>query len=373
MKTRNNQEYIQARGNFMMTGIERINRILEHKTTDRIGLFEHFWSDTYSAWLAQGHLKEGEIFARHFGFDMDLCWSFSTVADLDFEPKVIAENEDTITMLDGNGAILRKHKKHDSTPEHVDFTVKEREQWEELKPKLKAEDRRINFDYYRSVKNACREDDRFFAWSGVNVFEMMHPVCGHENMLVGMALDPEWIHDMASTYCDLTLNLMETLFAREGKPDGIWFYEDMGYKGTPFISPDMYKEIIFPYHKKLFDYAHGLNLPVIVHSCGFVEPLIPGMIEAGMDCLQTIEVKAGMDPLRINRNFGDRIALMGGIDVRTLYTNDRAVIDQELESKIPSIKATHNYVLHSDHSIPKTVDYETYRYFIEKGLELGGS
>jgi uroporphyrinogen decarboxylase len=78
-----------------------------------------------------------------------------------------------------------------------------------------------------------------------------------------------------------------------------------------------------------------------------------------------------MDLLRIHKNHGAQIALIGGIDVRALYSNDRAIIDAELESKIPTVKQGFGYVLHSDHSIPNTVDYETYRYFIEKGLELG--
>jgi uroporphyrinogen decarboxylase len=85
----------------------------------------------------------------------------------------------------------------------------------------------------------------------------MHPICGHENLLVGMALDPEWVKDMAKTYSDLTISLMEILFEKEGKPDGIWFYEDMGYKGTPFMSSQMYKEIIMPFHKKTIDFAHA--------------------------------------------------------------------------------------------------------------------
>jgi len=133
----------------------------------------------------------------------------------------------------------------------------------------------------------------------------------------------------------------------------------------------MYKDLIFPSHKRTIDYAHANGMPVIMHSCGFVEPLLPGMIEAGIDCLQVIEVKAGMDLLRIHRNYGDRIALMGGIDIRKLYTNDKKAIDEELESKIPIVKQGFGYVAHSDHSIPKTVDYETFRYYIKKVLELG--
>ena len=102
-----------------------------------------------------------------------------------------------------------------------------------------------------------------------------------------------------------------------------------------------------------------------------VESLVPGLIEAGMDCLQVIEVKAGMDLLKLYRDYGDRISLMGGIDVRVLYTNDRAQIDAELESKIPIVMGNNGFILHSDHSIPNTVYYDTYRYFIDKGLTLG--
>ena len=72
-----------------MTGIERIGNILQRKPVDRIGLFEHFWSDTQKVWTEQGHIQPGEILAEHFGFDMELCWAFNVVADLDFEPEIL--------------------------------------------------------------------------------------------------------------------------------------------------------------------------------------------------------------------------------------------------------------------------------------------
>ena len=355
-----------------MNGKERISRILKHQPVDRIGLYEHFWNDTYGQWYKEGRLPGNESFEDHFGFDMSECWAFNLMADLDFKQEVVAETEETITYLDGNGAVLRRHKLHDTTPEHVDFQVKEREAWErQIKPLLTPDPRRINFEGYRKAKKAAADAGRFFVWSGVNVFESIHPVCGHENMLVGMALDPDWVLDMSETYAHLTVELQKMLFEQEGYPDGIWYYEDMGFKERPFMSPAMYEELIQPAHKYTIDYAKSHGLPVIMHSCGFVEPLLPGMIEAGIDCLQVIEIKAGMDLLKLHKLYGDKIAFMGGIDVRTLYANDRAIIDQELESKIPVVKEGFNYVLHSDHSIPKTVDYETYQYFIKKGLELG--
>jgi uroporphyrinogen decarboxylase len=84
-----------------------------------------------------------------------------------------------------------------------------------------------------------------------------------------------------------------------------------------------------------------------------------------------IEVKAGMDLLKLYKDFGDRVSFMGGMDVRVLYTNDRARIDAELREKIPVVKGKYGYVLHSDHSIPDQVEYDSYRYFARKGLELG--
>lgn len=355
-----------------MTGIERIGNILKRKPVDRIGLYEHFWGDTQKKWTKDGFIKEGESLEDHFGFDMEECWAFSMVANLDFEPVVVEETEETILVRDGNGALLRKHKLHNATPEHVDFMVKERKDWEEhIKPYLTADRRRINFEKYRNAKKHAKENNRFFVWSGINVFEQMHPVCGHEYMLMGMALDPDWVKDMVDTYSRLTLELQEILFAEEGYPDGIWYYEDMGFKQRPFFSPAMYSEIIQEGHKRTIQFAHSKNLPVIFHVCGYVEPLIPGMLESGIDCLQVIEVKAGMDLLKLYKEYGDVLSFMGGIDVRVLYTNDLKLVNEELEKKIPTVMKNFGFALHSDHSIPNTVNYETYKYFVDRGLELG--
>ena len=355
-----------------LTGRERTELLLNHKKPDRIGLYERFWGDTHKSWQDSGKISESTDFAAHFGYDICDAWGFSFEADLDYTPEIIAEDDDTITVKDQNYAILRHHKKHASTPEHIRFTVDSREKWEELiKPHIFANEKRIHLDAYRGAKKYAAERGLFFLWTGLGMFELIHPVCGHENFMMAMIDDPDWVIDMCDTYAKVTIELWDILFDKEGLPDGFWINEDMGYKGAPFMSPAMYRQFIQPSHELLCRYAHSKNLKVIMHSCGFIEPLLPYMIETGIDCLQAMEVKAGMDLLRIYKNFGDKIALMGGIDIRALCSNDRAVIDAELEAKIPIVKEGFAYFLHSDHSIPNTVEYETYKYFVEKGLELG--
>ena len=130
-------------------------------------------------------------------------------------------------------------------------------------------------------------------------------------------------------------------------------------------------QLLYPAHKKLFDFAHSRNLPVVLHCDGYVEPLIPSLIEAGLDCLQPLEVKAGMDLLKLKKRFGDQLALIGGMDVRILETNDRQTVETELLKKLPQAMEGSGYVLQVDHSVSPLVDYETYTFFVERGLEIG--
>jgi len=190
-------------------------------------------------------------------------------------------------------------------------------------------------------------------------------------MLMGMALDPDWIKDMVMTYARFTINHLEVLFAEEGKPDGMFFYEDMGFKHKPLCRPKCMRKLLSP-DTSCCSIRHSQGCKVIVHSCGYVEPLVPGLIRAGMDCLQAMEVKAGMDLPRLFAQFGDRIAFFGGVDVRCLISNDRKLIDEEMDRKIlPVVQGGGGYILHSDHSEPPEVNYETMRYFVERGRTLG--
>jgi len=297
------------------------------------------------------------------------------VANVDAKDELVEESDTTRLVRDGNGALLRWKKGGSGGPEHVGFRVEDRQGWEDhIRPHLldeKTYARRIDFNVYRDLRQKCARDERFMTCGVVAAFDLMSPMCGHENLLMGLAADPEWVRGMADLYSDLTIRLLGMLFEREGLPDGLWVWDDLGYKHTPFMSTAMYRELVFPAHKKLFDFAHRHHLPVVLHTDGFIEPLIPMLIEAGIDCLQPIEVKAGMDLLRIKKQFGEKIALIGGMDERVLETNDLRAVEQELASKLPGAMSGGGYVLQVDHSVSNLVNYDTYRFFVDRGLELG--
>ncbi len=367
-----------------LTSKERFDRILKHQPVDRVGLFEVFWKETAQKWAALGYFAQPEMVSDHFGLDVRRTGGEITpgdyrivnlVANVDVGDQVVEETESAKLIRDGNGALLRWNKNASGAPEHVDFTVKDRQGWEEhIRPALLDErsyERRINFSHYRDLRAKCARDNRFMACGIVGPFDQMSPMCGHEHLLMGMALDGEWVRQMADLYATVGIRLLEILFEREGLPDGLWVWDDLGFKNRPFMSPKMYREILYPAHKKLFDFAHGRQLPVIFHCDGYVEALIPSLIEAGINCLQPLEAKAGMDLLKLKKRFGDQIALIGGMDERILETNDCRAVEAELLSKLPQAMAGSGYVLQVDHSVSPLVDYTTYKYFVERGLEIG--
>jgi uroporphyrinogen decarboxylase len=367
-----------------MTSQERFGRILKHQPVDRIGLFEVFWRETAVKWAAEGRFAQPEDISDHFGLDVRRTGGEITpgnyklinlVGEAGKADHVVEETETTRLVRDGNGALLRWFKNGASAPEHVGFDVVERQDWEDrILPRLldeKTYEKRINFAAYRETRQKCARDQTFMTCGVVGAFDLMTPMCGHENLLMGMAADPDWVRRMAGTYADLSVRLLETLFHREGLPDGLWVWDDLGYKHTPFISTAMYRELIMPAHKTLFGFAHSRGLPVVLHCDGFVEALIPSLIEAGIDCLQPIEIKAGMDLLRIKKAYGDRIALIGGMDERVLETNDLEAVEREIAAKVPGAMAGSGYVLQVDHSVSHRVEYETYRYFVDRGMNIG--
>jgi len=94
----------------------------------------------------------------------------------------------------------------------------------------------------------------------------------------------------------------------------------------------------------VFSICHEEGMPVILHSCGNVKELIPDLIRGDLDCLQPLEFKAGMDLIELKENFGDRLAFIGGIDVRKMAGPDPGTIEEEIRRKFEVAKKGGGYI-----------------------------
>jgi uroporphyrinogen decarboxylase len=168
-------------------------------------------------------------------------------------------------------------------------------------------------------------------------------------------------------YTDFFKQAFIYLFEKVGLPDGIWIYEDLGYKNGLFASPKVLSELIFPYYKELVDFFHGYNLPVVLHSCGSTAQALPLIVDAGFDALNPMERKAkDNDPFIFAEKYGDKLAFIGGLDTRVFETNDREIIRREITAYIEGMKARGaRLVFASDHSISTNTRYDTYLYALD--------
>ena len=355
-----------------LTGKERITAIMNHDPVDRVGIHEAFWPEVLEQWRVEGHLGENESACNHFDSDIGICGAIKTVADVEFKSKIIDETDEHQLIKDGNGAILRIWKNRSGTPEHYDFAVKNRETYEkQIKHLIKPGKHRLQLDAYKQSMTDHKSRDRYIITDLGGPFSASMHLCGTENLLMGMALDHRWVSEMFKDYCNMFIGCLEILFEKEEKPDAVWIAEDMGFKEKPFFSPTMYRELLFPLHKKLCDFIHSHGVKVVMHSCGFVQTLLPDIIETGIDCLQALEVKAGNDSIEIKKQYGEKIVLCGAMDARAIISNDKKNIKKELDSKLKALMENSGYILHSDHAIPIDVEYGKYKYFMDEGLAIG--
>ena len=348
-----------------LNGRERMNLALSHQEADRVPRTESFWPETIPLWYQQG-LKVGDDVADLFDFDvMGGGW-----VSHEARPGYLATIEETDawwTRLDGNGAILRYWKHKSGTPEHVGFGVDTRDKWEAHKRAMLEAPAGSRVDTFSTLRRMyeARAKGRWFCWTGVEAYETAKDVFGHEQLSIIMAEDPEWAKDIFDTEADVAIAVLDHLERSGVQFDGAWVYGDIAYNHAPFFSPRMYRQQIKPAHARQIAWFKERGLPVIYHTDGDFRLVMPDLIEIGVDCFQPLEAKAHMDVRELKPQYGDRVTLMGNIDIMVLITNNWERIEAEVAAKIPMAKAGGGYIYHSDHSIAPGVTWATYRFLME--------
>jgi uroporphyrinogen decarboxylase len=127
----------------------------------------------------------------------------------------------------------------------------------------------------------------------------------------------------------------------------------------------MYRRMILPADQRRNEWCHEHGMQTILHSCGCVKGLIPSLIDAGFDCLQPLEVKAGMDLRDLKPSYGDRIAFFGGINTMLMEKADDGPIEEEIRVKFAAAMPGGGYLYHSDHSIPTDVGFARYSFVMD--------
>lgn len=265
---------------------------------------------------------------------------------------------------------MKQFKEEDSTPEFLDYRVSDALAWEEAKKRMTLEDERIPWDLLKNSLPKWQAEGRWIRavfWFG---FDVTHSwMMGTENTLVAMMEEPELVTDIFDTYLKNNIALYNRIWDAGFRFDEMFWYDDMGYKGTTFFSPQMYRELLQPYHKKAVDWAHDHGIVAQLHSCGDISTLVKDIVATGVDALNPLEVKAGVDAVKIKKEYGDRLVLRGGINA--VNWSDKDAILAEIDEKVPVLMENGGFIFSSDHSIPNSVSLENMRSIVARIKEVG--
>ena len=282
--------------------------------------------------------------------------------------EVVEETDEWKIVRNGSGAALKWWKHKSGVPEHIDFRMTGREVWErDYRPHLLEVDReRLDLKGTAEALAQRRAEGLWTFFGTAFIWECMRASMGDYTMYMALVTDPDWIHDYNRVYTDFCKAHYRILLDEAGLPDGVWVYEDLGYKHRTFCSPKTLEEMIFPYYAELVEFFHAYDLPVILHTCGYTESALDLIVAAGFDGLHPMEVKAGNDLLKFAERYADRLTFVGGLDVRVLESGDRDLIRRRVTELIDGMKARGAfYVFGSDHSLSTSVDYEDFNYALE--------
>ncbi len=350
-----------------MTPRERVRLALAHVEADRIPIHDSPWGATISRWHNEG-LPDDIPDEEYFGFELR---GFGADLSPMYPVRVIERSPEYIVETTPYGATRKDHRDHSTTPELIDYAVKTRADWEAAKLRLQPSYTRVDWVSLKHGYEKAWADELFVTYNAICGYDGCQAYIRSDELLPLLLTDPDWVRDMIETQADMAIEMAKILLSEGYEFDAAFLYNDMGYRKAPFFSPRLYRELVQPADKRMCDFFHSQGMPVILHSCGNVKPLIPDLIDAGLDCLQPLEVKAGMDLVELKREYGQHLAFMGGIDVRAMNDPDPRAIEQEIATKVTAAKVGGGYIYHSDHSIPNNVSFQQYQRVLELVRKYG--
>ena len=350
-----------------MTSKERFLRMYNHQEADRIPMADYPWAGTMRRWEQEG-MPKGVDWRDYFG--LDKVASFGVDMTPQYEEKTVEETDEYRIYTTQWGVTLKNFKKMDSTPEFLDFKITTPEAWEAAKKRMTVSEDRIPWKLLKDNYDRWVAEGQWIQAGFFFGFDVTHSwVVGTETLLIAMYEEPEWVMDMFNTCLDRCIAHFDKILDAGYRIDSISWSDDMGYKGRTFLSNEMYRELLKPVHKRAVDWAHSRGIYARLHSCGNIMSRMDDLMDVGIDALNPLEVKAGMEPLTLKKKYGDKLTLHGGVNA-VLWDNKEAIIE-EIRRVIPALKENGGYIFSSDHSIPNSVSLENFRAIVEEVKRVG--
>jgi len=202
-------------------------------------------------------------------------------------------------------------------------------------------------------------------------FEMYWRLRGMENALMDFAGEPELASEMVGRCADFAIALGEA--ACDTYPlDWLWTGDDVASQTGMMMSPETWREIVRPHLQRVFDVGRRRGLRVAYHCCGGLRAIIGDLVEMGLDVLNPVQCNCpGMDAAELKKEFGGKLAFMGGVDTQDMLPNGSADDVRRATRHLLDVMSSGGggYILAASHTIPpETPDANIFAMYAEAGI-----
>jgi len=362
------------------TKLARLRAALENKEGDRIPISDFFWTGfSKNACKLWG---DGCDLYRKFDLDYVVINPNMDPVMSDFE--VLRQAGEDITIKTGFGASVTRRSDL-PMPHFDDFSVKTPGELADFVIEPARDKRRL----YRAGQDQinCLGDqlagaipcwsDRVGAYAAdfpvfgsvCEGFEYLWRCTGTINALMWMMEDEEAFAAFLARIGDFLVELARVQ-AEDDRISGMYIWGDVAYVNSMMFSPETWRQYYKPIVKRIIDVCHEAGLMTIYHGCGNASLIFDDFIEIGLDGYNPLEVKAGLDAVKLKEQTGGKLAFVGNIDVRALETGDKNTIAKEALYKLKA-GIGGGYIVQSDHSVSSDVPPESYEYLVSLVREYG--
>jgi uroporphyrinogen decarboxylase len=206
---------------------------------------------------------------------------------------------------------------------------------------------------------------------------------GFEDWFTDCAGDPMLAGALMDAVLDVHLAILSDALDEVGDlVDVVYAGDDIGHQNGPLVSPDMYRRLIKPRHRRFFDVIKSKSdAMILLHTCGSIYSLLGDLVDIGVDAVNPVQVTAKDmgDTARLKREFGDKLTFWGGVDAHHVLPGGTTEdVRHEVARRIRDLAPGGGYVLNSVHNIQPGVPVENILAMFEYGrlagrypLELG--
>jgi uroporphyrinogen decarboxylase len=203
-----------------------------------------------------------------------------------------------------------------------------------------------------------------------DVFSQPRDLMGYQDFLVSFYEDPELAEKLMAMSADYSMKICEGLV--NIGIEVIVVGDDIANNDSLLLSPDMYREYVYPHFARLVGHAKRLGLKVIKHSDGDLRVVAEDLIRSGIDCLDPIDERGNMFMDRLKEQYGSRIVFKGNVDcVETLVSKSLDDVKKETARCILKGGVGGGLIISSSNSIHSGISPANYMAFLDAVKELG--